>query len=137
MLMRFLSAMLICTMTYTCAHEVMYHEGKADAVSTVFSHAGPEHHHEGHGHIDHDHPREADHDSDHHDDDSHDHQLRILIAKKDPSTQWRVLSSHSGIVSFLASDAADFVLASGLYHSTSQRFEQPLPGYLCAHVLRL
>ena len=94
--MRVLSAMLVLSFTYTFAHEAMYHEGAAHTEPTLFSHAGPHHHHDGHSHADHDHSSEADHDSDHHDDESHDHQMRILLAKKDPLTHWQMLASFAG-----------------------------------------
>jgi hypothetical protein len=135
--MRILSTILIFAMTYTFAHEAMCHEGRENTSPEWFSHAGPEHRHDEHASSDHNLPQESDHDSDHHDDDSHDHDFQILLVKKDLSTQGRILSNHSGIVASFSSCTTGLAVASGPCHISSQSTDPPLPGYLCAHVLRL
>jgi hypothetical protein len=135
--MRMMSAILITALCCTYIHESMCHEDGLGTDSTLFSHAGPDHHHHGHGHDHHDHPEGSDHDSDHHDEDSHDHQFRILIVKKDLSEYLRLLTNGMGAVTGQISNMGLSAGVPNPINNVSQRCNPPNPEYLCAHILRL
>lgn len=129
--------MLIVSLICTFVHETMCHEEGTDNALLPFSHAGPEHRHDGQVLDDHDHPQHSEHDSDHHDEDSHDHQFRVLITKKDPTTHFEVLASHVKMIPSFVSGSDQSVNLLNRSHYIFHRDKPAPPDYLCAHVLLL
>jgi hypothetical protein len=134
--MRWISAILAFSLVCSFAHEAACHEGAGRAEFTWSSHSGPQHDHD--SDADHRHnSEETGQDSDHHDADTHDHLSDIVLVKKDPSTDLRVLSNPVPATASQISASPDlgvepFSLYTGTYVS-----ESSLPAYVRAHVLLL
>jgi hypothetical protein len=137
-MMRWLSALLVFCLSYTFAHEALCHGGAVDMLTRCLSYAGSQQDHDGHAHTGHDHqPKQTDPDTDHHDDKEHDHQLKTLLAKKDPSSHRWILLSPADALAHSIPHSAYLAVASGLDSSAHPGAESSVPGYLRAHVLRL
>ncbi len=141
--MRWLSALLVFCLSYAFAHEAVCHGGALDILSKCFSHVGSQHVDDCHIHTDHNHqPPQTNHDCDYHDCDGHDcdghdHPLKTLLAKKDPSSRRRILLNQAGAVAHLMPGSARLAVVFLRHHSAIPGAESSVPGYLCAHVLRL
>jgi hypothetical protein len=126
--MRSLSVLLVFCLSYTFAHEALYHGGALDILSRCLSHVGPEHDHDGHRH--------TDHDSDHNDNE-HDHHLKTVLIEKNPSSHRRILPCQASVVAHLMPGRPRLVFVSFLNPPAVPGADSPVQGDLRAHILRL